>query len=178
MLEKIKKFFSEVMAEVGISKEKVASMNIMELKKEAQLIHPVGFYLLAKKLFDEGERDESIFWFYVGSIRYRYFLSSVGEDPFHTENELFGKVQFEIGGLILDYAGGDPELWAKQVEKANQWDTDRLNFFYSKKKNPDALLEIKSSMLELQQKLLTEKDDIIRLRIENGAEVRVSGSST
>jgi len=161
------------MAEVAVPKEEVVSMSIAELKKEAQLIHPVGFYLLAKKLFDEGEKDESLFWFYVGSIRYRYFLSSVGESPFHSENELFGQVQFEIGGIILDYAGGDPEQWAKQIEEASQWDTDSLNFFYSKKKNPDALLEIKSSMLELQQKLLTEKDDIIRQRIENGAEVRV-----
>lgn len=173
MFKKLKMFFSEIMAEVTIPKEKVISMNIAELKKQAELIHPLGFYMLAKKLFDEDERDESIFWFYVGSIRYRYFLSSIGDDPFHPENELFGKVQFEIGGLILDYAGGDPQVWAEQVEKANQWDTERLNFFYSKKKNPEALQEIKSTMHELQQKLLTEQEDIIRQRKENGAEVRV-----
>lgn len=172
MLKKIKKFFSEILSEIGIPKEKVISMSIAELKKEAELIHPVGFYILANKLFKEGERDESIFWFYVGSIRYRYFLSSINDDPFHPENDLFGKVQFEIGGVILDYAGGNPEFWAQQVEKANKWDSDSLNFFYFKRNNPKALAEIKESVVELQQKLLVEKDNIIRQRIENGAEVR------
>lgn len=173
MFQRIKAFFSEVMEEIGIPKEEVVSMNIAELKKEAQLIHPVGFYILSKKLFDEGERNESIFWFYVGSIRYRYFLSSIADDPFHPENELFERVQFEIGGVILDYAGGDPQLWAEQIGKANQWDTDHLNFFYPKKNNPDALAETKSGVQRLKQKLLDEKDDILRQRIENGAEVRV-----
>ena len=173
MFKKIKAFFSEIVSEIGIPKEQIASMSIDELKKDAQLIHPVGFYFLAKKLFEEGQRDESIFWFYVGSIRYRYFLSSIGDDPFHNENELFGKVQFEIGGIILDYAGGNPAFWAEQIGKANQWDTDSLNFFYLKKNNPTELAEIKKNVQGLQQKLLAEKDSIIGQRIENGAEVRV-----
>ena len=161
------------MSEVTISKEKTFSMNIDELKKKAELMHPVGFYILAKKLFGEGEKDESILWFYVGSIRYRYFLSSIGDDPFHPENELFGKVQFEIGGIILDYAGGDPEFWAKQVGEARQWDNDHLNIFHPKKKKPVALEEIQNSMKELMRKLVDEKDDILKQRVENGAEIRV-----
>jgi len=173
MLKQIKAFFSEIMSGVTIPKEDVISMNRDELIKQAELIHPVGFYLLAQKLFKENKKDESIFWFYVGSIRYRYLLSSVEDDPFEPENELFGKVQFEIGGTILDYAGGNPVFWAQQIEKANKWDTERLNFYYPKKNNPEALAEIKSGMRQLQQKLLDEKEDIIRQRIENGAEVRL-----
>ena len=173
MFKKIKTFFSDVISEIGVPKEQVVSMSVDELKKDAQSIHPIGFYLLANKVFKEGKKDESIFWFYVGSIRYRYFLSSVGEDPFDHENELFGKVQFEIGGVILDYAGGHPEFWAEQIGKANQWDTDSLNLFYLKKNNPSALADIKENARVLQQKLLAEKDEIIRQRIENGAEVRV-----
>ncbi|MEA1989931.1 MAG: hypothetical protein U9N57_12110 [Pseudomonadota bacterium] len=173
MFKKIKAFFSEILSETAVPKEKVASMNISELKKQAQLIHPVGFYLLAMKLFKQGEKDEAIFWFYVGSIRYRHFLSSIEENPFEPENELFGKVQFEIGGTVLDYAGGNPIFWAEQIEKANKWDTEHLNFFYSKKNNPEVLTEIKLSMQQLQHKLLDEKEDIIKQRIENGAEVRL-----
>ena len=173
MFKKIKSFFNEIISEMAIPKEKVTSMDISELKKQAQLIHPVGFYLLAIKLFKQDEKDEAIFWFYVGSIRYRYFLSSVQTDPFEPENELFGKVQFEIGCTVLDYAGGNPIFWAAQIENANKWDTEHLNFFYPKKNNPGALAEIKLNMQQLQQKLLDEKEDIIRQRIENGAEVRL-----
>ena len=174
MFTKLKAFWGEIMSQVTIPKEKTVTMSTAELKKEAQLLHPVGFYILAKKLFDEGEKDEAIFWFYVGSIRYRYFLYSVGDDPFHPENELFEQVQFEIGGLVLDYAGGDPEFWAEQVEQASIWDDKHLNFFYPKKRNPEALAEVRANMQKLKTKLLDEKEDIIRQRIENGAEVRVS----
>jgi len=173
MLKKLKAFWNEIMSEVTVPKEKTYTMSIDALKKEAELMHPVGFYVLAIKLFKEGKKDESILWFYVGSIRYRHFLSSVGEDPFHPENELFGKVQFEIGGEILDYAGGDPDFWAEQIEEADRWDKDHLNFFYPKRNNPNALTEIKGNMQKLILKLREEKEDILRQRIENNAEVRV-----
>ena len=173
MFNILKKFWKEIMSEVTVSKEKTFSMSIDELKKNAELMHPVGFYILANKLFHEGQKDEAILWFYVGSIRYRHFLSSIGDDPFHPENELFGKVQFEIGGAVLDYAGGDPDFWAKQIEEADKWDDDHLNFFFPKKNSPEDLLEIKENMHKLKSKLLEEKEDIIRQRIENNAEVRV-----
>ena len=173
MFNKVKNFWKEMVSEVVISKEKTISMSVTDLKKNAQLLHPVGFYILAKKLFGEGEKDDSIFWFYVGSIRYRYYLSSIGEDPFHPEVELFGKVQFEIGSVILDYAGGDPEAWASQIAEAVQWDKEHLNYFHAKKNDPAALEEIHAAMQGLMDELVGQKDEILRQRIDNGADVRV-----
>ena len=148
-------------------------MTTSELMNNASRLHPVGYYILAVKLFHEGSKDESIFWFYVGSLRFRYYLSSIGDDPYHPENELFGKVQFEIGGLLLDYAGGDPESWSNQIIRSAEWDNNNSNIFFNKQRNPDALQEGHRSMRELAIKLIDEKDEIIRQRIENNAEVRV-----
>ena len=178
MFKVIKEFWMDLipenlMPESPISKEKSISMSIEELKKSAKAIHPAGFYVLASKLFKENKKDESIFWFYVGSVRYRYFLSSVGDSPFHPENELFGRVQFEIGGMILDYAGGNPDFWAQQIAEANQWDSDHANVFFSKSTHPKALQEVKQGMEKLRVTLLAQKEEMIRQRIENGAEVRV-----
>jgi len=172
MFQAIKTFWKEVMSEVTISKNKTYTMTTDELIKNAELIHPVGFYVLAIKLFNNERKDESIKWFYVGSIRYRHFLSTIGTDPFEPENELFGQVQFEIGGAILDYAGGDPGYWASQIEDADEWDDNHLNFFFPKKNHPKALLEIKANMHELALKLREGKDDMLRQRKENNAEVR------
>jgi hypothetical protein len=173
MFKAINTLWKKMMTETPVSKEKTLSMSAAELIKEATSIHPVGFYVLASKLFKDGKKDESIFWFYVGSIRYRYFLSLIGESPFHPENELFGKVQFEVGGMVLDYAGGDPDFWAKQVGEASKWDHDNLNSFFPKKNDPEALMEIKKNVEKLRLTLLEEKESIIRQRIENKAEVRV-----
>jgi hypothetical protein len=173
MFEKLKAFWQEIKSGMMVSKDKTVTMTIEELVKKAELMHPVGFYVLAIKLFKEGRKDESIKWFYVGSIRFRHFLSSIGDDHFDPENELFGKVQFEIGGSILDYAGGDPDFWAKQIEAADEWDDNHRNYFFSKRNNHEALVEIKDNMGKLVLKLQEEKDDIIRQRRENNAEVRV-----
>ena len=173
MFKKLKSFWKYTMSQVAVSKEKAASMSISQLKKEAIFLHPVGYYILANKLFHDGNKDESILWFYVGSLRYRYFLSSVGDDPFHPENELFGKVQFEIGGVILNYAGGDPDFWGHQINEADKWDDENFNIFYSKKNNPEELVEIKNAMQDFRRTILKDKESIISQRIENNAEVRV-----
>ena len=173
MFEKLKILWNSIKRKKAISLDEIASMSLEQIKKDAALIHPAGFYLLANRLFHEGNKDEAIFWFYVGSLRYRYYLSSIEDDPFHPEQELFGKCQFEVGTVILDYAGGDPEFWSEQVGRAIAWDHANDNIFFGKLKDPEALLAVRQSLLELQNKLIEEKDNMIRQRIENNAEVRV-----
>ena len=173
MLKKLKSLLNKFVSTTIVPEGDTYSMTIKQLKANAEFMHPVGFYVLAMRLFKEDKKDESLFWFYIGSIRYRHFLSSIGDDPFHPENELFGKLQFEIGGTILDYAGGDPEFWAKQIGEASKWDDDHLNLFFPKTNNPEDLIAVKENIQQLIAKLLEEKDEIIRQRIENNAEVRV-----
>ena len=173
MFSKLNNLWNSLSGKKAIPLDKIASMSIDQLKRDAALIHPAGYYVLANRIFHEGNKDEAIFWFYIGSLRYRYYLSSIETDPFHPEEELFGKFQFEVGTVLLDYAGGDPEFWSEQIAKAMVWDSDNDNIFFAKDNNPSALHDIRQSMLALQNKLIEEKDDIIRQRIENKAEVRV-----
>lgn len=61
----------------AIPLDKIASMSIVQLKDAATLIHPTGYYVLANRLFDDGHTDEALFWLYLGSLRYRYYHSSI-----------------------------------------------------------------------------------------------------
>ena len=150
-----------------VPKEETFSMDIEELKENAEFMHPVGYYALACNLYNEGEMDESILWFYVGAIRYRYLLSSLGDDPSHPEHELFKMLQLEIGVPIIDHAEVNISLWANQIDKANQWDSEHKNFFYSKKKNKEELKQIKEKMNKFRLELMKEQEDLIREYIEN-----------
>lgn len=173
MFDKLKLLWSSLAGKKAIPLDDIASMSIQQLKQAATLLHPAGYYVLANKLFHEDHKDEAIFWFYVGSLRFRYYLSSIETHSLHPEVDLFERFQFEIGYVLLDYAGGDPEFWAGQVAKAAIWDDDNDNVFFHKLKDPTSLLEVRQGMHELHNKLIAEKDEMIRQRIENNAEVRV-----
>ena len=38
--------------------------------------HPSNYYAYATRLFHDGSKDDAVFWFYVGQIRYRFYLSA------------------------------------------------------------------------------------------------------
>src|SRR6266513_48400 len=40
--------------------------------------HPSAYYGYAARLFREGKKDEAVFWFYVGQLRYRFHLKPNG----------------------------------------------------------------------------------------------------
>jgi len=48
-----------------------ATLSIEQLRSTIENQHPSGFYILAAKLFAAGKKDEAVFWFYAGQLRYR-----------------------------------------------------------------------------------------------------------
>ena len=48
-----------------------ATLSIEQLRKGIENQHPSYFYILAGKLFAAGKKDEAVFWFYAGQLRYR-----------------------------------------------------------------------------------------------------------
>lgn len=62
-----------------------------QLKQDIEKRHPADYYLLAAKLLkDPATKQEAVFWFYVGQIRYRYYeprarLGRRSRQWFHSE---------------------------------------------------------------------------------------------
>src|SRR5215212_9300237 len=54
----------------------VAPQSPQQLMAGIERKHPAVFYMLAKKLFEAGEKDEAVFWFYAGQLRYRAYLQA------------------------------------------------------------------------------------------------------
>src|SRR6187455_3087399 len=62
--------------------------NLPPAKIEAALPNrePSVYYGYAIRLFDQGEKDDAVFWFYVGQLRSRFYLKAnpdlnPGDDP-------------------------------------------------------------------------------------------------
>lgn len=94
--------------------------------------HPAFYYILARRLYQANRRDEAVFWFYAGQLRYRVRLACHPDLAPDVEPALFGALQEEVGRMVNEYAGADPPAWAAAIERARDWDTQIRNGFEPK----------------------------------------------
>jgi hypothetical protein len=52
----------------------LSSLSIDQLKNDIENQNPSAFYILAQKLFTAGQKDDAVFWFCAGQLRYRVYL--------------------------------------------------------------------------------------------------------
>src|SRR4030095_3345483 len=77
------------------------------LKVGIEQNHPAAFYILASKLFGDGKKDEAVFWFYAGQLRYRFYLkANPGLNP-SGDPALFASLSETVGRPVNEYAFGD-----------------------------------------------------------------------
>jgi len=86
--------------------------------------HPSAYYGYAARLFREGKKDEAVFWFYVGQLRYRFHLkANPNMDP-SGGPALFSSLSATVGKTINEHAGGNVKDWVKAIDQTLKWDDD------------------------------------------------------
>jgi hypothetical protein len=82
-------------------------MSPEQIKKGIENQHPIAYYVLAQKLFEGGQKDDAVFWFYAGQLRYRFHVSAnPGLDP-SGDPALLASMNESLGRPINEYAFGD-----------------------------------------------------------------------
>lgn len=103
-------------------------MSIEQLRNGIENRHPSGFYILAEKLFAAGKKDEAVFWFYAGQLRYRvYLLVNHGKQDPSGDPAVFASLSEVIGRPINEYAFGDVPQLAKTIDAVIAWDRSHAN---------------------------------------------------
>src|SRR5215510_15118295 len=96
-----------VAAAAGDQLDDVMKKTPDQLRQGIESQHPAVYYVLARKLFETGQRDEATFWYYAGQLRYRFYLKATpGLDP-SGDPALFGSLSEVIGQPINEWAFGD-----------------------------------------------------------------------
>jgi hypothetical protein len=111
--------------------------------------HPSFYYVLASRLFQANRRDEAVYWFYAGQLRYRIRLACHPDLAPDTEPALFGSLQETVGRPINEYAGADPRAWAAAMERALAWDAATHNGFEPKAPCQAAIADQRGGMGQL-----------------------------
>ncbi|HVQ08684.1 MAG TPA: hypothetical protein VMS43_09640 [Allosphingosinicella sp.] len=108
--------------------------------------HPAYYYVLATRLFEANRKDEAVFYFYAGQLRYRVRLACHPNLAPDTEPALFGSLQETVGRRINEHAGADPRAWTATMERALAWDAATHNGFEPKAPCRAAIADQRSGM--------------------------------
>ncbi len=130
--------------------------------------HPSSYFVLAGRLFYTGRRDEAVFWFYAGQLRYRIRLACHPDLPPDTEPALFASLFETIGRPINEYGAGDPPALAATMQRVLAWDEATRNGFEPKAACSAAIAENREGMGQLMAEIRANPDDIRRQRTGNG----------
>lgn len=133
---------------------------VEQLKSGIENKDPSTYYVLAAKLFEHGDKDEAVFWFYLGQLRFRFeLLANPSQDP-SGGPALFGALSAEVGGPINEYAFGDIPKLAQTIDAVLQWDATHDNTYTPKQPHQAALTQVRQGLLELKQTTLARQDQI------------------
>lgn len=167
------------------TKEEEILATIAKLKKDWNKLTFPELYVAAIRLYDLGYRKESVYWFHTARLRGRLFVKLADESKLGG----IGSIAFELyhghdafAALIGDYINGyafvDPDALmeiAKKIRKEGAEMPDLTASYpgvtFKKKslwkKENEALLK---GLDEMISTIKSERENIQRLRIENGTE--------
>ena len=139
-----------------------------QLKKGIENQHPATYYILAQKLFESGKKDEAVFWFYAGQLRYRFHLLANPNLEPSGDPALFASFSEVIGRPINEYAFGDLKALDATLEKVLAWDEETANGFTSTKAHKAEWLKTRDGLKGMRKQVADNGDSIRAQRKANG----------
>jgi hypothetical protein len=131
--------------------------------------HPAEYYKRAGELLQAGKKEEAVFVFYLGQLRYRTFLLA---NPGTEDPTLFATLSQVTGKPINQYAFGDVPALARTIDAVLAYDTANPDSFSSPAGSAAAHASVRDGLTAMKTKMLAETDRIKADRTKNGLENR------
>jgi hypothetical protein len=146
-----------------------ATLSIEQLKNGIENQHPAYFYYLAGKLFAAGQKDDAVFWYYAGQLRYRVYLA-VNKDKLDPSGDpaVFASLSEEIGRPVNEYAFGDIPQLTKTIDAVIAWDQSHDNALTPRDKYKSQYDQIVSGLTQMRDQVLQQADSIRKTRSSHG----------
>lgn len=155
-----------------ISFPEVSSAPHEEVENALAGSHPSTLYAYSSRLFQEGQKDEAVFWFYAGQLRFRYLLAANPDLSPDGEPALMSSLNATLGQTINEWAGADPAAWARAMDRALEWDATHDNPGTPKADHQEALQQVRSGLAELRDSVMASANEIREQRKAAGLPVR------
>jgi hypothetical protein len=134
--------------------------------------HPSEYYQTAIKLFSAGQKEEAVFIFYLGQLRYRTLLKAKSFPDGDPNPVLFASLSEVVGKPINEYAFGDITGLDETLQAVLAHDAANPDTFTPPADFPAAHTEIRDGLEKMRQGLVANAEDIRAKRKEKGLENR------
>src|ERR1700747_21567 len=95
--------------EMSAGREPEVAQTIQELEVGIQNKAPSTYFALATELFRSGQKDDAAVWYYVGQLRYRFFvLAKAKTSELSEEQAHFWLLSESVGQSIYEKADHRP----------------------------------------------------------------------
>jgi hypothetical protein len=131
--------------------------------------HPAEYYKRAGELLQAGKKDEAVFVFYLGQLRYRTFLLA---NPKTEDPTLFATLSQVTGKPINQYAFGDIPALARTIDAVLAYDTANPDKFGTQAGSAAARASVRDGLTAMKTKMLADADRIRASRTKTGLENR------
>ena len=154
---------SFVPTQVDAADVKAAGEPLDALVKDVAHQHPSAMFILAKRLFDAGKRDEAVFWFYEGQLRWHALIASMSGQPIGEQSHL-QVLMSEVGPDINHYAFGDIPALLKTADRVLDWDATHPDDFAPKGKAKD---DARAALKQFEAYVLANEDALVKKHAED-----------
>ncbi|MBR0655891.1 hypothetical protein [Plastoroseomonas arctica] len=148
------------------------AQNAAALAREYQGLHPATYYVAADRLMQAGQRDDAVFIFYLGQLRFRTHLAARPELPRDRDAAVFASLSERVGRPVNEYAFGDMPALLRTLDAVMVYDRENPDPFTPAATYPDATRSACEGMAQFRTNLAGRFDEIRRLRAANGLENR------
>jgi hypothetical protein len=140
------------------------SGSLEELAGSIEHEHPLAAFELSKRLWEAGRKDEAVFFFYLGQLRFRaHLLANRNGDP-TGGRALFEALMSTMGPPINQYAFGDIPALLATIDRVIAWDDGHADDYASMK----ARDEVNAGLKKMRDDVIARQDEIRRTRSEKG----------
>jgi hypothetical protein len=139
------------------SNDNWAKQTPAQIEDRIETKHPAAYFVLATKLFEQGKRDDAVFWFYAGQLRYRaYLVANPKLDP-SGDPALFVSLFSTAGPTINGYAFGDVPQLVKTIDRVLEWDAKHPDPLTPKSAQRD---EVRAGLTRLKEQVVLQREEI------------------
>jgi hypothetical protein len=130
--------------------------------------HPAEYYKRSADLLAGGQKDDAVFVFYLGQLRYRTHLAARPDLPKSGDPALFASLSEVVGRPINEYAFGDMPSLLKTVDAVLAYDARNPDAFTPPAQFADAHRRTREGMAGFRRQMQAQAEDIKRQRTTNG----------
>jgi hypothetical protein len=134
--------------------------------------HPAVYYRMTAELLHAGRKDEAVFWYFLGQLRYRAHLAAHPDLEPSGDPALFASFSEVIGRPVNEYGFGDMPALLMILDAVLAWDDTHPNRFTPKDQFAAAHAGARAGLKALQDHIRENAADIRAKRAANRLENR------